>query len=137
VGCSSASARANYEHSRPQMFYAYSYPASTLAFRAYFDTFIKPADFTLASKSEENGAKWKISLCRKAARTGQIANKTDSRKIAEFLSKDGQLLLPFLELLCNTQQAIDELIDVVGKAAVEKRPRFCSLFFCSICYFLP
>ena len=28
----------------------------------------------------------------------QIANKTDSRKIAEFLSKDGQLLLPFLEL---------------------------------------
>ncbi len=37
----------------------------------------------------------------------------------EFLSKDGQLLLPFLELICNTEQAVDELIDVVGKAAIE------------------
>jgi transposase-like protein len=43
----------------------------------------------------------------------------DSRKIAEFLSKDGQLLLPFLDLICNTEQAVDELIDVVGKAAIE------------------
>ena len=49
----------------------------------------------------------------------QIADKTDSRKIAEFLSKDGQLLLPFLELICNTEQAVDELVDVVGKAAIE------------------
>jgi putative transposase len=49
----------------------------------------------------------------------RIASKTDSRKIAEFLSKDGQLLLPFLELVCNTEQAVDELIDVVGKAAIE------------------
>jgi len=49
----------------------------------------------------------------------QIASKTDSRKIADFLSKDGQLLLPFLELICNTEQAVDELIDVVGKASIE------------------
>ena len=48
-----------------------------------------------------------------------IAERTDSRKIAEFLSKDGQLLLPFLELVCNTEQAVDELIDVVGKGAIE------------------
>ena len=41
----------------------------------------------------------------------QNTNKSDSRKIAEFLSKDGQLLLPFLELICNTEQAVDELID--------------------------
>jgi len=34
----------------------------------------------------------------------QIADKLDSRKIAEFLSKDGQVLLPFLELICNTEQ---------------------------------
>jgi transposase-like protein len=52
-------------------------------------------------------------------RSYQIANKADSRKIAEFLSKDGQLLLPFLELICNTEQAVDELIDVAGKAAIE------------------
>jgi len=49
----------------------------------------------------------------------KIASKNDSRKIAEFLSKDGQLLLPFLELVCNTEQAVDELIDIVGKAAIE------------------
>ena len=49
----------------------------------------------------------------------QIADKLDSRKIAEFLSKDGQLLLPFLDLICNTEQALDELIDVVGKGAIE------------------
>jgi len=49
----------------------------------------------------------------------QIANKTDSRKIAEFLAKDGQMLLPLLELICNTEQAVDELIDVVGKGAIE------------------
>jgi len=49
----------------------------------------------------------------------KIAERTDSRKIAEFLSRDGQLLLPFLELVCNTEQAVDELIDVAGKAAIE------------------
>lgn len=49
----------------------------------------------------------------------QIAKKTDSRKIAEFLAKDGQLLLPFLEMIANTENAIDELIDVVGRSAIE------------------
>lgn len=49
----------------------------------------------------------------------QITNKADSRKIAEFLSKDDQLLLPLLELICNTEQAVDELIDVAGRAAIE------------------
>jgi len=49
----------------------------------------------------------------------KIAEKTDSRKIAEFLSKDGQLLLLLLEMICNTEQAVDELIDVVGKGAIE------------------
>ncbi|MBC8218611.1 MAG: hypothetical protein H8E73_09110 [Planctomycetes bacterium] len=47
----------------------------------------------------------------------QVTDKLDSRKIAEFLSKDGQLLPPFLELICNTEQAVDELIDVVGIAS--------------------
>ena len=49
----------------------------------------------------------------------QITDKVNSRKIAEFLSKDDQLLLPLLDLICNTEQAVDELIDVVGKAAIE------------------
>jgi len=49
----------------------------------------------------------------------QVADKTDSRKIAEFLSQEGQLLLPFLDLICNAEQAVDEVIKVTGKAAVE------------------
>ena len=49
----------------------------------------------------------------------QVADKTDSRKIAEFLSQDGQLLLPFLDLICNAEQAVDEVIKVTGKAAIE------------------
>jgi len=49
----------------------------------------------------------------------QIASNTDRRKIAEYLSKDGQLPLPLLELVCNTENAIDEVIDLVGRGAIE------------------
>jgi len=49
----------------------------------------------------------------------QIASNVDRRKIAEYLSKDGQLLLPLLELICNTENAIDEVIDLVGRGAIE------------------
>jgi hypothetical protein len=49
----------------------------------------------------------------------QITDKVNSRKIAEFLSKDDQLLLPLLDLIRNIEQAVDELIDVVGKAVIE------------------
>ena len=49
----------------------------------------------------------------------QIAGSMDRRKIAEYLSKDGQLLLPLLELICNTENAIDEVIDLVGRGAIE------------------
>ena len=49
----------------------------------------------------------------------QISWQSDRRKIAEYLSRDGQLLLPLLELICNTENAIDEVIDVVGRGAIE------------------
>jgi len=49
----------------------------------------------------------------------QISEQTDRRKIAEYLSKDGQLLLPLLELICNSENAIDEVIDLVGRGAIE------------------
>ena len=49
----------------------------------------------------------------------QMSSQSNRRKIAEYLSKDGQLLLPLLELVCNTENAIDEVINVVGTAAVE------------------
>lgn len=49
----------------------------------------------------------------------QVTDQVDRRKIAEYLSKDRQLLLPLLELICNTENAIDEVIDLVGRSALE------------------
>jgi len=48
-----------------------------------------------------------------------IVEKVDRRKIVESLIKDGQVLLPFIDLICNAEQAIDELIDVTGRAVIE------------------
>lgn len=49
----------------------------------------------------------------------QIAEKNDSRKLAEFLAQDGQGLLLMVELLCQAEIAVDELIDVAGRATIE------------------
>src|SRR5512136_3346682 len=51
--------------------------------------------------------------------TYQIADKTDSRKLAEFLCQQGQFLLPMVELITGAEMAIDELIEVTGRAAIE------------------
>jgi len=47
------------------------------------------------------------------------ASKLGSRELAEFLSKEGQLLLPLLDLVTQGQRAIDEVIDVMGRATIE------------------
>ena len=52
-------------------------------------------------------------------RTYQIADRKDSRALAEFLSGEGQLLLPMLELIEQAEMAVDELIDVAGRATIE------------------
>lgn len=49
----------------------------------------------------------------------QIADKTDSRKLGEFLCKEGQFLLPMVELIMGAEMAVDELIDVAGRATLE------------------
>ena len=49
----------------------------------------------------------------------QIISKKDSRELANFLSKEGQLLLPMLELIEQAEAAVDEVIDVVGRASIE------------------
>jgi transposase-like protein len=49
----------------------------------------------------------------------QIISKTDSRKLADFLCQEGQLLLPMVELVTQAQMAVDELIEVTGRAAIE------------------
>jgi transposase-like protein len=47
------------------------------------------------------------------------SSKLDSRELAEFLSKDARLLLPVVKLLEQGERAIDEVIDVMGRATVE------------------
>jgi putative transposase len=43
----------------------------------------------------------------------------DPKQLAELLAKDGQLILPLLDLLENAQCALDDLIDVMGRATIE------------------
>jgi putative transposase len=51
--------------------------------------------------------------------TYKIIGKKDSKKLAQFLHKEGQLLLPMLELITQAEMAVDELIDLTGRAAIE------------------
>jgi transposase-like protein len=43
----------------------------------------------------------------------------DSQQLATLLAKDGQLLLPLLDLIETAQAAVDDLIDVMGRATIE------------------
>jgi putative transposase len=43
----------------------------------------------------------------------------DPKRIADLLAKDGQLILPLLDLLENAQCALDDVIDVMGRATIE------------------
>lgn len=49
----------------------------------------------------------------------QIGGLGDSRKLTEFLAKEGQLLLPMVELIEQAQVAVDAVIDVLGRATIE------------------
>ena len=44
----------------------------------------------------------------------------DSQQLAAFLAKDGQLLLPMVELVEQAQCAVDEVIDVMGMAKLKQ-----------------
>ncbi len=43
----------------------------------------------------------------------------DSSALAAVLARDGQLLLPMLDLIENAQCAVDDLIDLMGRATIE------------------
>jgi len=45
--------------------------------------------------------------------------KVGEHKLTEFLVRNGQALLPMLELIEQSRMAIDQLIDVMGRASVE------------------
>jgi putative transposase len=43
----------------------------------------------------------------------------DPRQLAAVLARDGQLLLPLLDLIEHAEAAVDDLIDVMGRATIE------------------
>ena len=53
-------------------------------------------------------------------KTYDVASPTDRRAISEFLKREGQFLLPMVGLVERTELAIDEVIEVVGRATVEE-----------------
>jgi putative transposase len=46
-------------------------------------------------------------------------HRKDAEALARFLTKNGQALLPMVELIEQSRLAVDELIDVLGRASVE------------------
>jgi hypothetical protein len=44
---------------------------------------------------------------------------TNARRLAEFFSRNGQGLLPMVDLIEQSRLAVDELIDVAGRATIE------------------
>jgi putative transposase len=49
----------------------------------------------------------------------QIATALDSHELTEFLVKDGQFLLPMMQLIVEGKAALDDFINVVGKASIQ------------------
>jgi putative transposase len=45
--------------------------------------------------------------------------KVGERKLTEFLVRNGQALLPMMELIEQSRMALDDLIDVMGRASIE------------------
>ena len=49
----------------------------------------------------------------------EVAGAKDRRAIARFLKREGQFLLPMLGLVEQAELAIDEVIEVMGRATIE------------------
>ena len=45
--------------------------------------------------------------------------KVNERKLSEFLSRNGQFLLPMVDLIEQSRMAVEELIDVAGRVTIE------------------
>ena len=56
---------------------------------------------------------------KRSYHTIEQKGKVGERKLAEFLVRNGQALLPMMELIEQSRMAIDDLIDVVGRASIE------------------
>src|SRR5712691_823784 len=56
---------------------------------------------------------------KKTNRKQRRVKGTEDRRVVEFFVRHGQFLLPLIEMIEQSSEAIDELIDVVGRGAVE------------------
>src|SRR5437870_11755999 len=56
---------------------------------------------------------------RDTFRPYHIVGKEETQELAKFLAKNGQALLPMVELIEQSKLAVDELIDVLGRAQIE------------------
>ena len=52
-------------------------------------------------------------------RNYHILGKDHTEELSEYLSRDGQLLLPLVELLETAEIAVDDLIDNAGRSTIE------------------
>ncbi len=48
-----------------------------------------------------------------------IVGKENTQDLGKFLARNGQVLLPMVELIEQSKLAVDELIDVLGRAQIE------------------
>ena len=56
---------------------------------------------------------------RRSYHTITTKGQTNARRLAEFFSRNGQGLLPMVDLIEQSRLAVDELIDVTGRATIE------------------
>lgn len=56
---------------------------------------------------------------RQSYKIVSVKSSVGHRQVAEFLAKEGQLLLPMVDLIEQAECAIDEVIDVMGRATIE------------------
>ena len=48
-----------------------------------------------------------------------IAEQADSETLVRFMAKEGQFLLPMVQLIEQAEVAVDEVIEVMGRATIE------------------
>jgi len=67
----------------------------------------------------ENFLSERRTALKKSYHTLTTKGPTNTRRLAEFFSRNGQGLLPMVELIEQSRLAVDELIDVAGRATIE------------------
>ena len=70
-------------------------------------------------------------------KTYEVAKETDRRALAEFVKREGQFLLPMVELVERTELVIDEVVQVATPtvATSDARARFLvALHQCSVAH---